>query len=100
MTLAGGLSVYLTMGQNGNVYEWQESAFDGANSSSSEDRAIRGGRWNTFEANLRIRDTNGPSLSESGLGFRVASIPEPSSAMLMVGSGLFGLVRRRRASAL
>ena len=27
----GGLSAYGTMGQDGNVYEWQESAFDGIN---------------------------------------------------------------------
>ena len=96
VNLAGGLSAYLTMGQNGNVYEWQESAFDGSNSSSSEDRAIRGGRWNTFEANLRIRDTNGPSLSESGLGFRVASVPEPSAAVLITSCSLIWLFKRRR----
>ncbi len=40
---AGGLSAYGTMGQNGNVWEWQESAYDGINNSSSEDRAFRGG---------------------------------------------------------
>ncbi|MCX6980800.1 MAG: SUMF1/EgtB/PvdO family nonheme iron enzyme [Verrucomicrobia bacterium] len=48
--LAGGLSAYGTMGQNGNVWEWNESAFDGINDSSSEIRAIRGGIW------LRLRE--------------------------------------------
>jgi formylglycine-generating enzyme required for sulfatase activity len=42
---AGGLSPYGTMGQGGNVWEWNESAFDGSNSLSSENRAIRGGSW-------------------------------------------------------
>ena len=28
ITLAGGLSPYGTMGQGGNVYEWNETAFD------------------------------------------------------------------------
>ncbi len=48
--LAGGLSAYGTMGQNGNVWEWNESAFDGINDSSSEDRAFRGGGWLNSES--------------------------------------------------
>ena len=40
---AGGLSAYGTMEQNGNVREWNESAYDGINNSSSENRAWRGG---------------------------------------------------------
>ncbi len=45
VTLAGGLSPYGTMGQNGNVWEWSESGFTAPNDSSSEDRARRGGYW-------------------------------------------------------
>ena len=45
VTFAGGLSPYGTMGQGGNVFEWNESAFDGTNSLSSENRAVRGGAW-------------------------------------------------------
>jgi len=43
VAISGGLSGYGTRGQNGNVREWQESAFDGINNSSSEPRAFRGG---------------------------------------------------------
>ena len=35
ITLAGGLSPYGTMGQGGNVLEWQETEFDLVNDSST-----------------------------------------------------------------
>ncbi len=95
----GGLSTYGTRGQNGNVWEWQESAFTAPNDSPSENRAFRGGYWNDFsEGFLRSSARYGydPAVSNDGVGFRVASVPEPSSAMLMLGSGLMFLLRRRR----
>lgn len=99
---AGGLSTYGTMGQNGNVWEWNESALDGSNDSSSEGRTYRGGFLVSPESNLRssLRVGNFPSYSVNGLGFRVASVPEPSSTVLMIGSGLFFLARRRRERSL
>ena len=102
VNLAGGLSPYLTMGQNGNVGEWQDSAFTAPNDSSSEIRAIRGGNWSFAENSLRssFRGSHAPSFSNSPIGFRVASVPEPSCAMLMIGSGLMWLARRRRGSSL
>ena len=45
---AGGLSPYGVMGLGGNVFEWEESSFDLANSSGSSSRGIRGGGWNTL----------------------------------------------------
>jgi hypothetical protein len=103
VNLAGGLSAYGTMGQNGNVYEWAESAFDGINNSSSEFRALRGGLWANTELYLRSSDRDSfdvPSNSDFYVGFRVASVPEPSCAVLMLGSGLILLARRRRERSL
>jgi len=102
VAISGGLSAYGTRGQNGNVYEWNESAFDGINNSSSEFRAFRGGFWNFSEGDLRasFRFSFDPSDSGSDVGFRVASVPEPSSAMLMLSAGLLTLARRRRRAAL
>ena len=100
---AGGLSAYGTMGQNGNVYEWAESAYDGINNSSSEDREIRGGFWSSPEHILRSSIRNffySPTLSDDVVGFRVASVPEPSSTVLMCSAGLLALARRRRRAAL
>ena len=99
---AGGLSPYGTMGQGGNVWEWNESALDGTNSSSSENRAQRGGRWSGPEFGLSSSGQNGndPTWESDTIGFRVASVPEPSCMILMLGSGMILLARRRRGSSL
>jgi formylglycine-generating enzyme required for sulfatase activity len=94
--ISGGASAYGTMGQGGNVWEWTESANDGTNDSGSEFRAFRGGFWNSNESNLRAssRNYNAPSVVDYSVGFRVASVPEPSAlAILLVG--LLALVGRR-----
>ncbi len=102
ITQAGGLSAYGTMGQNGNVFEMHESALDGINNTSFEFRAIRGGFWLNPESSLRSssRDSSAPSSSDTLIGFRVASVPEPSSTVLMCGASLLALARRRRRAAL
>jgi len=94
---AGGLSQYGTMGQGGNVWEWNESAFDGTNNSSSENRAIRGGSWEDAGGDLRssARSLDGPTVEFSGFGFRVASVPEPSTAVLVLMAGGAWLLRKR-----
>ena len=94
---AGGLSPYATMGQGGNVWEWNESAFDGSNSSSSENRAIRGGSWGSSENNLRSsgRVNDDPAFEFFFIGFRVASVPEPSTAVLVLMAGGAWLLRKR-----
>jgi formylglycine-generating enzyme required for sulfatase activity len=107
---AGGLSPYGTMGQGGNVWEWNESAYDGSDSLSSEFRAIRGGGRGGTETDLRssvsgrghpnwyidpgvtnpdwqpVPDPDGqpgPFLERAVIGFRVASVPEPSTYALL-----------------
>ena len=97
---AGGLSPYGTMGQSGNVYELNESAPDGANDSANEARTIRGGFWSSTEFQLSswFRFDYQPTMEGSSVGFRVASVPEPSTyaLLLMTGAGALWLARRRR----
>ena len=101
---AGGLSPYGTMGQGGNVREWNESAFDGSNSSSSEDRAGRGGSWWGTGFGLRSSNRNDggtdPSDEDFFLGFRVASVPEPSTYALLLMAGAGWLLWKRRKASL
>lgn len=69
---AGGLSPYGVMGLGGNVFEWEESSFDLANSSGSSSRGGRGGYWNNIPVSLSssTRFDRLPSLEfNSGVGF-------------------------------
>ena len=97
---AGGLSPYGTMGQGGNIFEWNESAFDGSNSSSSERRVTRGGNWVSPPSSLRTsyRNNLDPTFESGSIGFRVASVPEPSTYALlaMAGAGALWMAKRRR----
>jgi formylglycine-generating enzyme required for sulfatase activity len=98
---AGGLSNWGTMGQGGNVWEWNESAFDGSNNLSGEDRVLRGGDWESGVANqlgktyiLNVSPTDGDNAV---WGFRVAMVPEPSSLSLLVLGAVVAMgVRRKR----
>jgi hypothetical protein len=73
-------SAYGTYGQGGNVWEWNESAWDGVNDDASEDRAERGGYW-ANEGDYYLRSSTGrtsgnPANQYTYIGFRVASVPE------------------------
>jgi hypothetical protein len=103
VTNVGVASPYGTVGQTGNIQEWQESAFDGLNNSASENRAAGIGGWSSGEDGIRSSGVGlgAPTAQVPDLGFRVASVvPEPSSAALIIGSGMMFLARRRRASSL
>jgi formylglycine-generating enzyme required for sulfatase activity len=83
---AGGLSPYGTMGQDGNVWQWNETAIGSS-------RGLRGGYWDGNSDFLAASYRNGrnPSVGTSVIGFRVASseaVPEPGSITLVVCGGL------------
>ena len=97
ITNAGGLSSYATMGQGGNVWEWNETAYDGTNNTAGENRELRGGSWNNTSSRLgaSYRLFDNPSSEDYVYGFRVASVPEPSTGLLVL-LGLSGLLLKRR----
>lgn len=88
VTLAGGLSPYGTMGQRGNVYEWQETEADLTNDLTSSARMLRGGNWfsNAFELGPFYIDLGDSTGAGNLAGFRVASknIPEPGCSALIL----------------
>jgi formylglycine-generating enzyme required for sulfatase activity len=103
---AGGPSPYGVMGLGGNVYEWEESSFDGIYSSGSQ-RVVRGGSWDSpLSANDLAsgkRYAFAPSVESNNFGFRVASLPSsaaavPEPSMMVIGTlfGLGGLMAKRR----
>ena len=98
ITSAGGLSAYGTMGQGGNVWEWNETAYDGTNDTAGENRELRGGSWSSsvsYYLGAWSRSLDSPSYEVNFFGFRVASVPEPSTGLLVL-LGLSGLLLRRR----
>jgi formylglycine-generating enzyme len=99
---AGGLSPYGTMAQGGNLWEWTESAYDRNNNSGSELRTLRGGGWSDVNATYLDASRRGdfdPNTAQDDLGFRVASVPEPSTYVLvLLGAGAVYIWKRRKSS--
>jgi sulfatase modifying factor 1 len=88
---SGSASYYGTFDQGGSVYEWNDANYSGF-------QRARGGSWKA--------ETNGlpatvdfltlPVAEFDNLGFRVATIPEPGmAAMLILGASVF-VGRRKR----
>jgi len=87
--LAG--SYYGTFDQGGNVWEWTERI-------EGSSRGLRGGSWVSFENSLRASSRNyfAPTDENLDVGFRVATVPEPSSALLILLGAAALLARRNR----
>ena len=99
ITNVGVLSALGTAGQGGNVWEWEETAFDRINDQANEQRRIPGGSWGDIHTVMHASNTLigiGPLFDANFVGFRVASvIPEPGSLTLL-GIGFVALISVRR----
>lgn len=102
---AGSPSPYGTIAQGGNVYEWNETAFDGVNDLSTESRVVRGGAYNSSANFLasNLRNLGGPTASAGNIGFRVAAmvmnptpVPEPATFATVTGILAAGFAFWRR----
>jgi formylglycine-generating enzyme len=84
-------SYYGTFDQGGNVAEWNEDLFYFSN------RGVKGGAWIGPASNLSSQgfSFSYPENEEYLIGFRVATVPEPS-ALCLAAWGAIGLWGRRR----
>lgn len=87
-------SAYGTNDQAGNVFEWNDAVVLDFGSA----RGLRGGSWDYYSINLgaSYRDFNDETLEDNYVGFRVASIPEPTSLVLMMLASGMMFARRKR----
>jgi len=88
---SSSLSHYSTLDQSGNVWQWNEANFSGSW------RGLRGGSFTDGSSYLASSTRNGtdPTAEYNVLvGFRVASVPEPSTLALLT-AGAFGLMGYR-----
>lgn len=89
-------SPYDTLDQGGSVWEWNEALL------YDKFRSLRGGAWNSAPGsmlNTYRSNSNVPTFTDNSVGFRVASIPEPSTAVLgiMASMAIWVLYRRKMA---
>ena len=88
----GAASFYGTFDQGGNVWEWNDAVIGSS-------RGLRGGSWefNGFSLASSYRNYHlAPSVENYDIGFRLASVPEPSSLVLSVLASGVVLLRRKR----
>ena len=95
LTDAGAFSLadsfYGTFDQGGNVWEWNDAVIGSA-------RGRRGGTW-VFNGGLDLlasnRNSYGPAFENNNVGFRVAIVPEPTVAgLMMLGMALVAWKRK------
>jgi formylglycine-generating enzyme len=88
----GSASPYGTFDQGGNLWEWNEAAINGFF------RGIRSGSFNSTEEILAAstRFFLDPLDETNDGGIRLASLPEPSTGLLVI-AGLLGIAGWRRA---
>ena len=88
---AGHLSPYGTMGQGGNVWEWNEAI-------SGSYRGLRGGSFYRYDGYLHASywgSYYSPADEVYDLGFRVSEVPEPGTMAILLLGGI-GILRRRK----
>jgi formylglycine-generating enzyme required for sulfatase activity len=89
-------SYYGTFDQGGNVWEWNDAVIGSS-------RGLRGGSWGpSLSSGLRAsgRYNSDPTNENGFIGFRVATVPEPTVAVSLLMTGAWLLTRRKRPSAL
>ena len=91
---AAANSYFGTADQAGNVEEWNDAVI------SDSKRGGRGGSWVGGSGGISLRSSSrdffDPSFEGVLLGFRVASVPEPTSLLLTMFAGGMMLIRRKR----
>lgn len=92
---SGSPSAYGTFDQTGSLLEWNDGT-----GAASQNKYQRGGTWawNNTYATSSYSSSIGPTAETETAGFRIATVPEPSSLLLLVAGGV-SLMALRRSTA-
>ena len=98
-TYSGDASFYGTFDQGGNVWEWNYAIPSLAYYQTG--RGLRGGAWNGDATADTWLDSNFRNFTDnyyeySDIGFRLVTVPEPTSLVLAMLAGGAMLTRRKR----
>lgn len=89
-------SPFGTFDQGGNLWEWNETKDRGR-------RGLRGGNWDKPQNQLSVfaAESFDPGAENGDIGFRVATVPEPTQVLLVLTGSLVlaGARRPRRPSS-
>lgn len=77
----------------GNNWEWTESPWNDPLYRANSSRGTRGGTWYSVSSRLHAfeHESLDPRIESPGFGFRVASVPEPST-LILLGMGVVALL--------
>ena len=82
-------SFYGTFDQGGNVWEWNDALIGGTA------RGLLGGSWKNQQNFYPVSISSGPAFEFDVFGFRIAIVPEPSVAgLMMLGMALVAWKRK------
>lgn len=100
---AEAVSPYGTFDQAGNVWEWVEGVNRGRDNILR--RVVRGGSWDYGASALHVTvpgTADLPAIQDFNIGFRVASVPEPTSvaSALLAAQMVLSTARTRDRSSL
>jgi formylglycine-generating enzyme len=91
----GLASPYGTVGQGGNVWEWNETAIGSS-------RGLRGGSFYLSTSSTLLASTRNsytPTEEFASIGFRVACIPEPCNITMLAGFVAMSLLYRWKSGS-
>ena len=94
---SGSLELNGTFDMMGNVFEWMENPYPYGNYLPDSSRSVYGGAYlsSDFRLSSSYQGDNNPVFESAALGFRIASIPEPTTLSLLA-VGALGVLRRRK----
>ncbi len=94
---AGGENLFGLVGMAGNVYDWEETSRNLLNNDPLANRGVNGGSWiltiSAVDISSIFRNSGLARADQPLVGLRIATIPEPSTLLLLYLSAVLSFHR-------